>query len=167
MFSQGGIGNIAKTNKKPIPTRPGNLTSALLILAIRVFQRRWGAWIQNCLILMISNSIFLNYLDQPQGIVERLAHRFAKIRCKLLSSKARATLAQLVERLIRNQQVSGSIPEGGSKNQSPTDQFKRHHASHPTERRRRMGTLPGLAKFLRKTSMSSLRTPSSRPCGLS
>jgi hypothetical protein len=26
----------------------------------------------------------------------------------------RATLAQLVERLIRNQQVSGSIPEGGS-----------------------------------------------------
>jgi hypothetical protein len=26
---------------------------------------------------------------------------------------------------------------------------------------------PGLAKFLRKTSMSSLRTPSSRPCGLS
>jgi hypothetical protein len=102
MFSQGGIGNIAKTNKKPIPTRPGNLTSALLILAIRVFQRRWGAWIQNCLILMISNSIFLNYLDQPQGIVERLAHRFAKIRCKLLSSKARATLAQLVERLIRN-----------------------------------------------------------------
>jgi hypothetical protein len=25
-----------------------------------------------------------------------------------------ATLAQLVERLIRNQQVSGSIPEGGS-----------------------------------------------------
>lgn len=28
--------------------------------------------------------------------------------------KARATLAQSVERLIRNQQVSGSIPEGGS-----------------------------------------------------
>ena len=26
----------------------------------------------------------------------------------------RATLAQLVERLIRNQQVSGSSPEGGS-----------------------------------------------------
>ena len=28
--------------------------------------------------------------------------------------KARATLAQLVERLIRNQQVAGSIPAGGS-----------------------------------------------------
>lgn len=28
--------------------------------------------------------------------------------------KERATLAQMVERLIRNQQVSGSIPEGGS-----------------------------------------------------
>ena len=27
---------------------------------------------------------------------------------------ARATLAQLVERLIRNQQVAGSIPAGGS-----------------------------------------------------
>jgi hypothetical protein len=41
-------------------------------------------------------------------------NRFAKIRCKLLELKARATLAQLVERLIRNQQVSGSTPEGGS-----------------------------------------------------
>ena len=29
-------------------------------------------------------------------------NRFAKIRCKLLELKARATLAQLVERLIRN-----------------------------------------------------------------
>ena len=48
-----------------------------------------------------------------------------------------------IRRLFRNQQVSGSIPEGGSKNQSPTDQFKRHHASYPTERRRRMGALPG------------------------
>src|SRR5947209_3977200 len=28
--------------------------------------------------------------------------------------RARATLAQLVERLIRNQQVAGSIPAGGS-----------------------------------------------------
>ena len=28
--------------------------------------------------------------------------------------KKRATLAQLVERLIRNQQVAGSIPAGGS-----------------------------------------------------
>jgi hypothetical protein len=28
----------------------------------------------------------------------------------------RATLAQLVERLIRNQQVAGSIPAGGSRN---------------------------------------------------
>src|SRR5947209_320041 len=28
--------------------------------------------------------------------------------------KAQATLAQLVERLIRNQQVAGSIPAGGS-----------------------------------------------------
>ena len=29
-------------------------------------------------------------------------------------SKRNATLAQLVERLIRNQQVAGSIPAGGS-----------------------------------------------------
>jgi hypothetical protein len=28
--------------------------------------------------------------------------------------KSEATLAQLVERLIRNQQVAGSIPAGGS-----------------------------------------------------
>jgi hypothetical protein len=32
----------------------------------------------------------------------------------------RATLAQLVERLIRNQQVAGSIPAGGSIEQHPT-----------------------------------------------
>jgi hypothetical protein len=29
-------------------------------------------------------------------------------------ARLRATLAQLVERLIRNQQVAGSIPAGGS-----------------------------------------------------
>ena len=29
--------------------------------------------------------------------------------------KSKATLAQLVERLIRNQQVAGSIPAGGSR----------------------------------------------------
>ena len=32
----------------------------------------------------------------------------------LLEFEVRATLAQLVERLIRNQQVAGSIPAGGS-----------------------------------------------------
>src|SRR5450755_3662223 len=31
-----------------------------------------------------------------------------------INEESRATLAQLVERLIRNQQVPGSIPEGGS-----------------------------------------------------
>jgi hypothetical protein len=33
---------------------------------------------------------------------------------QVVTVKARATLAQLVERLIRNQQVAGSIPAGGS-----------------------------------------------------
>jgi hypothetical protein len=33
---------------------------------------------------------------------------------QVLKSKARATLAQLVERLIRNQQVASSILAGGS-----------------------------------------------------
>ena len=32
------------------------------------------------------------------------------------SKQMHATLAQLVERLIRNQQVAGSIPAGGSRN---------------------------------------------------
>jgi hypothetical protein len=32
----------------------------------------------------------------------------------MASQAAQATLAQLVERLIRNQQVAGSIPAGGS-----------------------------------------------------
>jgi hypothetical protein len=32
----------------------------------------------------------------------------------LTTEESEATLAQLVERLIRNQQVSGSSPEGGS-----------------------------------------------------
>jgi hypothetical protein len=35
-----------------------------------------------------------------------------------------ATLAQLVERLIRNQQVAGSIPAGGSRNFLKTKHFK-------------------------------------------
>ena len=35
----------------------------------------------------------------------------------------RATLAQLVERLIRNQQVAGSIPAGGSRNFLKTQDF--------------------------------------------
>ena len=35
-------------------------------------------------------------------------------RARMLESKCRATLAQLVERLIRNEQVAGSIPAGGS-----------------------------------------------------
>ena len=40
---------------------------------------------------------------------ERLPIGFAKIR-----KQSKATLAQLVERLIRNQQVAGSSPAGGS-----------------------------------------------------
>jgi hypothetical protein len=38
----------------------------------------------------------------PAWPFERLIKGFAKIGCKLLFSKDRATLAQLVERLIRN-----------------------------------------------------------------
>jgi hypothetical protein len=55
---------------------------------------------------------------------ERLINWVCGILCKLLQSKGQATLAQLVERLIRNQQVAGSIPAGGSsylvRNQSVT-----------------------------------------------
>src|SRR6185437_3605672 len=39
---------------------------------------------------------------------------FCERRAELLELKLRATLAQLVERLIRNQQVAGSTPAGGS-----------------------------------------------------
>ncbi len=42
---------------------------------------------------------------------------------KSISSKA--TLAQLVERLIRNQQVAGSIPAGGSRSSNlPPSAYK-------------------------------------------
>jgi hypothetical protein len=37
-----------------------------------------------------------------------------KLVASCYDQKAEATLAQLVERLIRNQQVAGSIPAGGS-----------------------------------------------------
>jgi hypothetical protein len=40
--------------------------------------------------------------------------------CESASQAAQATLAQLVERLIRNQQVAGSIPAGGSSFKSIT-----------------------------------------------
>jgi hypothetical protein len=53
-------------------------------------------------------------LRLPRHTPHQLIGWFARIRRKLLSSKPRATLAQLVERLIRNQQVAGSIPAGGS-----------------------------------------------------
>jgi hypothetical protein len=49
-------------------------------------------------------------------------------RRKLLLSKAKATLAQMVERLIRNQQVAGSIPAGGSK------PLKTSHLRNPAKR---------------------------------
>jgi hypothetical protein len=54
-------------------------------------------------------------------LVEKLACRavcrcFAKIEREQVGPWGnRATLAQLVERLIRNQQVAGSIPAGGSR----------------------------------------------------
>jgi hypothetical protein len=48
------------------------------------------------------------------------ASEVADFRCKLLQLKLHATLAQLVERLIRNQQVAGSIPAGGSSSKSIT-----------------------------------------------
>ena len=40
--------------------------------------------------------------------------RFPGFALSCYNRETRATLAQLVERLIRNQQVSGSSPEGGS-----------------------------------------------------
>src|SRR5580704_5918385 len=44
--------------------------------------------------------------------------------CKMKESGLRsATLAQLVERLIRNQQVAGSIPAGGSRTSLKTKDF--------------------------------------------
>jgi hypothetical protein len=45
---------------------------------------------------------------------EWLIYRPCLFSYKLLQSNGNATLAQLVERLIRNQQVAGSIPAGGS-----------------------------------------------------
>ena len=57
------------------------------------------------------------FFDTPLGFGStRLLNGFASVACKLLSSEIRATLAQLVERLIRNQQVAGSTPAGGSRN---------------------------------------------------
>jgi hypothetical protein len=50
------------------------------------------------------------WLDRPISV------RFCETPCRLLQFKGQATLAQLVERLIRNQQVAGSIPAGGSNN---------------------------------------------------
>jgi hypothetical protein len=39
---------------------------------------------------------------------------FARFVATCYDYREKATLAQLVERLIRNQQVAGSIPAGGS-----------------------------------------------------
>jgi hypothetical protein len=60
---------------------------------------------------------------------ERLINPDCQNRRNLLESKARATLAQLVERLIRNQQVAGSIPAGGSKTSLETKHFRKAQSS--------------------------------------
>ena len=64
--------------------------------------------------------IFTTCTDVCPIFTANLAQIQRKIRIllvRLLASRSpgNATLAQLVERLIRNQQVSGSSPEGGSK----------------------------------------------------
>jgi hypothetical protein len=59
------------------------------------------------------NFLYFYRLDLAGNLLATV-YSNCQIRCKLLESKARATLAQLVERLIRNQQVAGSIPAGGS-----------------------------------------------------
>jgi hypothetical protein len=49
--------------------------------------------------------------DQGQEVVES---NFQIASPQAIVNNRQATLAQLVERLIRNQQVAGSIPAGGS-----------------------------------------------------
>ena len=51
---------------------------------------------------------------QLYAATPRWAGRCCGVGYRLLQSIEQATLAQLVERLIRNQQVAGSIPAGGS-----------------------------------------------------
>jgi hypothetical protein len=53
------------------------------------------------------------FLKSPTGEVFNLDERWVNLLSAFLA--ARATLAQLVEQLIRNQQVVGSNPTGGSK----------------------------------------------------
>jgi hypothetical protein len=48
--------------------------------------------------------------------VERLINSSWQDALQIVIIKGQATLAQLVERPIRNQQVAGSIPAGGSIN---------------------------------------------------
>jgi hypothetical protein len=50
---------------------------------------------------------------QPLSSTKQKCRRFDLL--QVVVNKNSATLAQLVERLIRNQQVAGSIPAGGSK----------------------------------------------------
>ena len=46
--------------------------------------------------------------------VSNIVLTFLKILCRFFSTIGEATLAQLVEQLIRNEQVVGSNPTGGS-----------------------------------------------------
>ena len=71
-------------------------------------------WTQNPATLHIHPSNYFPIAKFRLRIPERLIDSNCENGCKSLKSKARATLAQLVERLIRNQQVAGSIPAGGS-----------------------------------------------------
>ena len=45
----------------------------------------------------------------------KLERMRSAVRSQIVIMERHATLAQLVERLIRNQQVAGSIPAGGSR----------------------------------------------------
>jgi hypothetical protein len=63
------------------------------------------------------------------GVVERVflaSASFANLLFRRRAARWRATLAQLVEQLIRNQQVAGSNPAGGSRELSSFQEFQVH-----------------------------------------
>ncbi len=59
-------------------------------------------------------------------VMESRSDRLLRFVLSCYDPKVRATLAQLVERLIRNQQVAGSIPAGGSNQFNPFDSLISH-----------------------------------------
>jgi hypothetical protein len=62
-------------------------------------------------------------------------------------SAADATLAQLVEQLIRNQQVVGSNPTGGSRKSREFEDFIAHLRANPSETLQIVRKLSEYVKF--------------------